>query len=73
MFKACLQSLIMLNMQSTVKLHFFGTFPYRMAALERTHYQGADVIAGLGLVMAAARGTPAPGPWIGLSTIELWF
>ena len=40
MFKACLQSLIMLNMQSTVKLHFFGTFPYRMAALERTHYQG---------------------------------
>ena len=34
---------------------------------------GANVIAALGLVMAAACGTPAPGPWIGLSTIKLWF
>ena len=34
--------------------------------------RGADVIAALGLVMAAACGTPAPGPWIGLSMIKLW-
>ena len=34
---------------------------------------GASVIADLGLVMAAACGTPALGPWIGQSMIKLWF